>query len=388
MCRRPCSRMQQPMSHAIPAVLFLPPAGESAGEKWMSRARLAACRDTIESLRSTRQVNPILVLAAEAEDRAALHAAGVEVLIPPANDEPFHFGNSLAAVAASLGKGALAYFGGASAPLASSRLLSDVVAEAGCPGRAPTAWVNNMLSTDWAVLSSSEGLAEVSAKLTTDNPLGWVLQRAGYQVIGLPALAETQADIDTPADVLLLAHHPQVGKALKAFIADAAEPGLLQKVDELRRVMSTPASTLAIIGRSSSAIWREIERRRQIWVRLFVEERGMLASGRAERGEVRSLIGELLDDWGPERFVERLAEMADGLLWDNRVWMAHRGLWPSAADRFASDLGWAEQVNHPDLAALTRALHGARIPILTGGHSLVSGSLLALLESLSPADAG
>ncbi len=73
------------------------------------------------------------------------------------------------------------------------------------------------------------------------------------------------------------------------------------------------------------------------------------------------------------------------LLWDNRVWMAHRGLWPSAADRFASDLGWAEQVNHPDLAALTRALHGARIPILTGGHSLVSGSLLALLESLPPA---
>jgi CTP:molybdopterin cytidylyltransferase MocA len=355
----------------------------------MSRARLAACRDTIESLRLTQQVSPILVLAAEYEDRAALSAAGVEVLTPPANHEPFHFGNSLAAVAASLGKGAIAYFGGASAPLASSRLLREVLEEAGRPGRTPTAWVNNTLSTDWAVLSSSEGLTQVSAKLTTDNPLGWILQReAGYHVIALPASAETQADIDTPADVLLLARHPQVGKALEAFIADLAEPVLLQKVAELRRVMSTPASTLAIIGRSSSAIWREIERRKQIWVRLFVEERGMLASGRAERGEVRSLIGELLDDWGPERFVDRLAGMADGLLWDNRVWMAHRGLWPNAADRFASDLGWAEQVNDPDLAALTRALHGARIPILTGGHSLVSGSLLAFLESLPPADAG
>jgi CTP:molybdopterin cytidylyltransferase MocA len=377
------------MSHAIPAVLFLPPAGESAGEKWMSRARLAACRDTIENLRSTRLVSPIFVLAAEQEDRVALGAAGIEVLTPPASREPFHFGNSLAAVAASLGKGALAYFGGASAPLASSRLLSDIVAEAGQPGRAPTAWVNNTLSTDWAVLSSSEGLAGVSAKLTTDNPLGWVLQReAGYHVIALPASAETQADIDTPADVLLLARHPQVGQALRTFIADVAEPGLLRKVDELRRVLSTPASTLAIIGRSSSAIWREIERRKQIWVRLFVEERGMLASGRAERGEVRSLVGELLDDWGPERFVDRLAAMADGLLWDNRVWMAHRGLWPSAADRFASDLGWAEKVNDPDLAALTCALKGARIPILTGGHSLVSGSLLALLESLPPAEPG
>jgi CTP:molybdopterin cytidylyltransferase MocA len=381
--------MQLPMSLAIPAVLFLPPAGESASEKWMSRARLAACCDTIESLRLTHQVSRILVLAAEDDDRSALGAAGAEVLAPPADQGPFHFGNSLAAVAASLGKGAIAYFGGASAPLASSRLLSDVLADAGHPGRAPTAWVNNTLSTDWAVLSSSEGLVAVSARLTTDNPLGWILQHeAGYQVLALPASAETQADIDTPADVLLLAGHPRVGNALKAFIADVAEPELMAKVDALRRVMSTPASTLAIIGRSSSAIWREIERRRQIWVRLFVEERGMLASGRAERGEVRSLIGELLDDWGPERFVNRLAAMADGLLWDNRVWMAHRGLWPSAADRFASDLGWAEELDDPVLAALTRALHEARIPILTGGHSLVSGSLLALLESLPPPDAG
>jgi CTP:molybdopterin cytidylyltransferase MocA len=377
------------MPNAIPAVLFLPPAGESAGERWMSRARLAACLDTVERLRSTQQAEPILVLAAEAEDRAAFGPLGVEVLSPAAQDGPFHFGRSLTAVAASLGHGALAYFGGASAPLASSRLLSEVLADAGQPGHAPTAWVNNTLSTDWAVLSSSEGLAPVSAQLTTDNPLGWILQHeAGYQVLGLPASAETQADIDTPADVLLMGQHPNIGRALRAFISDAAEPRLLQKVDQLRHVMSTPARTLAIIGRSSSAIWREIERRRQIWVRLFVEERGMLASGRAERGEVRSLIGELLDDWGPERFVDRLAGMADGLLWDNRVWMAHRGLWPSAADRFASDLGWAEQVDHPDLAALTRALHGARIPILTGGHSLVSGSLLALIESLPPANAG
>jgi molybdopterin-guanine dinucleotide biosynthesis protein A len=375
------------MSHRIPAVLFLPPSGETGAEIWMAHARLAACRDTVERLRSTQQANPILVLAAEEEDRAALSADGVEVLAPLAARDPFHFGNALTAVSASLGQGPIAYFGGASAPLVSSRLLHDVLSDAGQTGRPPTAWVNNTLSTDWAVLSSSEGLAKVAAALATDNPLGWTLEReAGYHVVALPASAETLADIDTPADVLLLAQHPQVGSALKAFLADAAAHRLLEKVDALRRLMSTPASTLAIIGRSSSAIWREIERRRQIWVRLFVEERGMLASGRAERGEVRSLIGELLDDWGPERFVDRLARMADGLLWDNRVWMAHRGLWPSAADRFASDLEWAENVKDPDLARLTAVLREAGIPILTGGHSLVSGSLLALLESLAPPD--
>jgi hypothetical protein len=373
----------------MPAVLFLPPAGKSAGEVWMARARLAACQDTVERLRSTQQAAPIVVLAAEEGDRAALDTDGVEILGPIAGQDPFHFGNALAAVSVSLGAGPIAYFGGASAPLVSSQLLHDVLSQASRPNQPPTAWVNNSLSTDWAVLSSSQGLERVSAALTTDNPLGWILQReAGYQVLALPASAETQADIDTPADVALLARHPQVGSALRAFLEDVAPARLLELVDALRLLLSTPASTLAIIGRSSSAIWREIESRKQVWVRLFVEERGMLASGRAERGEVRSLIGELLDDWGPERFVDRLAGMADGLLWDNRVWMAHRGLWPSAADRFASDLGWADDVHAPELAALTRALRAARIPILTGGHSLVSGSLLALLESLPPPEGG
>ncbi len=371
------------MPNHVPVVIFLPPAGTSAGEVWMARARLAACRDTLERLRMSEYADPILVLAAEESDRTALAGGRIEILPAHQGPDAFHFGRALAAVTARLGEGPVAYFGGASAPLASRKLLREVMVQAALPGRPPTAWVNNSLSTDWAVLSSARGLQAVADSLTTDNPLGWVLQReAGYQVIGLPSSAETQADIDTPADVLLMARHSQVGGALRAFLETVAPAGLLAHVDALRRLLSTPASTLAIIGRSSSAIWREIERRKQVWVRLFVEERGMLASGRAERGEVRSLIGELLDDWGPERFVDRLSGMADGVLWDNRVWMAHRGLWPSAGDRFAADLGWVDQVHAPDLAALARAIGGARLPILTGGHSLVSGSLLALLESL------
>jgi hypothetical protein len=349
----------------------------------MGMARRAACLDTVARLRCTRRADPILVLAADQEDRAALDGTGAEALLGSKAEPPFHFGRALASVAASLGPGPLGYFGGASAPLVSTQLLAEVLGQACETGRRPTAWVNNHLSTDWAVLSSSLALARIADSLSTDNPLGWVLEHdAGYDLVPLPASAETQADIDTPADALLLARHPGLGPALRMFIEQQASGALLDKVDALRRLMGTPASTLAIIGRSSSRIWQAIESRKQIWVRLFVEERGMLASGRAERGEVRSLIGELLDDWGPTRFVERLAAMADGVLWDNRVWMAHRGFWPSAADRFASDLGWADDVRAPELASLTMALRGASIPILTGGHSLVSGSLMALLESL------
>src|SRR5512137_2079265 len=143
------------MPRTLPAILFLPPSGESAGERWMSRARLAACRDTIDRLRSTHLERPIVVLAAEAGDRAVLDGDGVQVRAPAPSAEPFHFGRALVAMAASFGEGAVAYFGGASATLASSRLLSEILADACQAGPTPTAWVNNLLSTDWAVLSSS-----------------------------------------------------------------------------------------------------------------------------------------------------------------------------------------------------------------------------------------
>ena len=351
----------------------------------MASARRAACQDTISRLQATGRADPILVLAAEVEDREALRAAGATILAAPKDEDRFHFGRALASVAESVGEGPLAYFGGASAPLMSAEALGEVLEQACRSAGRPLVWVNNHLSTDWAVLADWGSFGAAAASLATDNPLGWTFGRQpGCEVIALPASAATQADIDTPADALLMARHPGLGRALGAFLHQRESAGPLQKVDGLRRLLETPASTLAIIGRSSSTIWQAIERRKQVWVRLFVEERGMLASGRAERGEVRSLIGELLDDWGPARFVERLSAMADGVLWDNRVWMAHRGLWPSAADRFAADLGRPGDVAAAELAALTEAIQAAPIPILTGGHSLVSGSLMALIESLEP----
>ena len=108
----------------------------------------------------------------------------------------------------------------------------------------------------------------------------------------------------------------------------------------------------------------------------------MLASGRADRGEARSLIGQMVDDLGPAEFVRRLSEMADGAVWDTRVWMAQSRIWPPASDRFAADLGWSDQVQDPALLELTRAVQQASIPIMTGGHSVVAGGLLALLETL------
>ncbi len=366
---------------SIPVLILLPPAGATPAEAWVAEGRSAAASDLVGRLQHVSAAGPIWFHAAEPIDRELMLARGCCAFEDGAGLQPFHFGRALASFAELHAPDRLAYFGGASAPLASAEALGqafDLVVHADTP----LAAVNNYYSTDWLVMRGAERLLPLAAKLATDNPLGWMLDHdAGCSVTTLPVQAGSQADIDTPGDLLMIHGHADLGPAMRAFLDHAPADGI-ERTRRLRCLLHTPASTLAIIGRSSSSIWREVERRTQIWVRLFVEERGMLASGRAEREEVRSLIGQMVDVLGPVEFVRRLSGMADGALWDTRVWMAQRQMWPSPGDRFAADLGWVDQVQDPTLRELTLAVAHAPIPILTGGHSVVAGSLLALLETI------
>jgi hypothetical protein len=108
----------------------------------------------------------------------------------------------------------------------------------------------------------------------------------------------------------------------------------------------------------------------------------MVASGRQMRGEVHSVLGAYLDAVGMTRFFDSLESWADAVFLDNRVILAHKGLWPSDEDRFASDLGWTERVEDPFLAEFTHHAAATSVPTILGGHSLVAGGLLALLDTL------
>jgi hypothetical protein len=279
----------------------------------------------------------------------------------------------------------LAYFGGASAPLASEQVLRGAL-DLMRSQAAGTTVVNNLHSTDWALLGAAKAVTDRPQRFPNDNALGWVLsQEAGVPVLDLPASAATRLDIDTPTDLLAAVDHPDLGRALATFLRQAP-PALLKAVNQVRRVLRTPASQLTLIGRTSSHAWAQLERRTQIWVRVFAEERGMLASGRLERGEVRSLLYGLAGDSSPERLVQILSAISQAVLWDTRVWMAAAGGWPSAADRYAADLGWVEQIKDPSLLRLSRAIQESTIPILAGGHGVVAGGIYALLESMEAAD--
>jgi hypothetical protein len=140
-------------------------------------------------------------------------------------------------------------------------------------------------------------------------------------------------------------------------------------------------ATILVAGRVSSATWSYLERETACSTRVLSEERGMRASGRQARGEVRSLLGYYLDAVGLQRFFETLATMGQAIFVDNRVLFAHQGLWPSAADRFHSDLRQPAQIGDPFVRALTEAAMAAPVPVIMGGHSLVSGGMYALIEA-------
>ncbi|HXR27332.1 MAG TPA: hypothetical protein VN771_05665, partial [Candidatus Baltobacteraceae bacterium] len=77
---------------------------------------------------------------------------------------------------------------------------------------------------------------------------------------------------------------------------------------------------------------------------------------------------------------------ADGAILDSRVLLADRlgpdeARWPSAEDRYASDLLRAEAIADPWLRDLTASAAGAPIPILLGGHTLVGPGLRVLVAA-------
>ena len=107
----------------------------------------------------------------------------------------------------------------------------------------------------------------------------------------------------------------------------------------------------------------------------------MRASGREARGEVRSLLGYHLAAVGPRAFFEHLAALGQAIFLDSRVLFGHMGLEPSASDRFSSDLFLDERIGDPWIQSFTRAAREAPVPVLLGGHSLVSGGLWALIDA-------
>jgi hypothetical protein len=366
----PTSNFPLPASPDL--IVFFGRGGESEPERLVAGAQRASVRQLVADGQATGAFRRV-VLATNDHALAEELAAGCPELVIVETRDAIDFGEQLRAIVAELGSAAVAYVGGGSAPLLDGAGLKRLVAAIEEPGRVAA---NNALSSDWVGFRPADALFRTEP-IRTDNDLAWRLHHdAGLARVPIEQALATTLDIDTPTDLALLRRAPGVPPLLHRYLEDAMPE--LPDLPAIEALLTDPYRTLIIAGRVNVSILAAVERQVSFNKRLFIEERGMRASGRQARGEVRTLLAVLLREVGPERFFAMLADLGDGLIFDTRPLFAHIAPDLSAADRFASDLLRPDLIANSPVREFTAAARAASIPVLLGGHALVTGGLLLL----------
>jgi hypothetical protein len=292
---------------------------------------------------------------------------------------PVHVGKYLAQVVDQFQIKKLFYFGGGSAPLINSQELARLVDQ--LDGLDQGVITNNTHASDWAGIAPAAVVQRWVPRLPQDNMIAWVLSaEAGHPVFAQAPTAASRLDIDTPTDLLTLKLHPGTGPRLAVYLASL--PLDTSRLTDALGVLATPASQVFIAGRLAPAPWSALNKATQCWLRVVSEERGMVSSGRLARGEVTSILADYIQHIGLEAFFQNLSRQAQAAFIDTRVLLAHLGSWPPENDRFASDLGLVEGIGDRWLRDFTRVALDAPIPVVLGGHGLLSGDLLAFCDLL------
>jgi hypothetical protein len=354
-------------------ILFFGGTGPSAIERRVDAVRLAIATHLV-GLAHEAGFSPVIAVTADPAAGAALGRARADLTKP--HTQPFHFGRELRDIVSARGLERVCAVGGGAGPLLRMADLRDIRARV--ESREAIVVSNNYYSADLVAFTPAAALDAIELP-STDNPLPRLLhQQAGLPRDELARSAATQFDVDTPTDATILLRHPSCPAALKAVDAWEAEQG--DRITAILRLLVTPEAELCIAGRVGAPVWSFIETQSACRVRVLSEERGMQAAGR-DAGAARTILGFLYETDGPVRFFERLSELGEGIVLDSRVLFAHLGLRPTAADRFASDVFADRQITDERVAEFTRAAAESPVPVLLGGHSLVSGGLWALVEA-------
>ncbi|MBP2019807.1 CTP:molybdopterin cytidylyltransferase MocA [Symbiobacterium terraclitae] len=349
------------------------PEPENELQECLMGLRHAVTLDTVAKFRAAGLDQVVL-----ATNYPALAAAAERLgagVFDTRGSAPFHFGRSLQRAVRASGADAVIYLSGAALPLIEQHEIAWI-RQALLQG-GPTVVVNNVQSVDLVAWYPASYLERVEPP-ENDNLLGWLLQEAGMERVLIPHSAAIHFDLDTPTDYLILALSGRGGPRAQAALRAVSWPG-----DRLRAaadILATELPEVALIGRVGSAIMEHFNRNLPVRLRVFSEERGMKALGREARGEVRSLVADMVADLGPERFFDRMGDVCSAVFFDTRVLFTDRGRRVSEWDRFHSDLGMVERIGDPFVRAFTRAAVNCRIPVVLGGHSVVAGGLWLLAD--------
>lgn len=334
---------------------------DRGGRDIVSRVRTAAAQAVVGILHRLPGVEKVVVATGAPQQWEPLPC------LVQADPEEWHFGAQFTRLVREFQPARLLYIASGAGLLFTENDWRQILKAN--PSR-PFAILNNFYSTDLALLDPPAPIPD----LHRDNPLGIRLWQMGHACYELPRSAATQLDIDTPGELQILAVHPglpgPVKEALAGIPRDRAQALLASVVD--------PEAEVVLVGRVSGHLLSFLDREAACHFRVLSEERGMEASGRAERGAVTSLLGLLADH--PEKLVRALGRLGDVVVWDIRVIMAHYGVWPPPEERYACDLMETQRISDPRLRELVQACRESSTPFLLGGHSLVSGGMYLAVE--------
>jgi len=343
--------------------------GTSPGERLVDAGRQASTRDLVEILRATG-LERLTLFSSSPELAESLRGTEVRC-VPTDRARAFHFGRVLQSVIREEALDGLVYFGSGSGGLLSTEQAGTLVQFAQRDG--PAALFNNFYSCDFCAVSGAQGLLDLHLP-AIDNPLGFALSDQGIACFSLPRDLATQVDIDTPVDLHLLAESRHGGLALRRFLE--AERLRHPALPALLDTLVDRSARLAIVGRIHPAAWAYLEGAVACRTSVYSEGRGMRASPQ-KRPLLLQRMGASL---GVERFFDALEACADAAILDTRPLLGHGRPLPPAADRFACDLFQDELIHDPLWARFARVAKQAELPVLLGGHGLVSGGLYLLTE--------
>lgn len=302
-------------------------------------------------------------------------------LVNSSNDGSFHLGTVLQNLIQKYQLDRLLVSGGTALPLITVEELDQYVSR--LISQDNFVLTNNPQSGD-IVLFHPGQIVDNLPPVASDNQLSNHLRYAA----GLPQeLMEkstaTLFDIDTPADLILyymLTGEPSWFMEEYGWLFSRMK----EKLTELTKVAATDYRELILLGRVSGNIISYINEHLYVRLRIFSEERGMKALGRISENKVESLMGQLLEDLGPDALFSYLEQIGDAGLLDTRVMFYHQGRGlpgtgeQADLDRFYSDLFMYEYVKDPVLKEFTKRAYESPLPVVMGGHSLVSGGIYAL----------
>ena len=283
----------------------------------------------------------------------------------------------------------MGYAGAGSLALVADAALDDLLSPI-----AGEVVANNRWSADAFVVAGDLPLALAALEACpTDNAAVRALEAAGFAVRDLTSTPWSRFDVDTPLDLALLRVASAIpdgrrpAEAVSRFLAMAQLPGgrglAVPRLEELGAVIRDRGAELVVAGRLPAATLAYLETETACRVRAFVEERGMRSA--RDTGRPRSLLAAFMARSSPADLVAELAALGDGVVLDSRVVMAAVGgsadaaAWPPEEDRFASDFGDAGRIATTWLRELTAAAAAASVPVLLGGHALVSDGMRILV---------